>query len=100
MLVSTFCCFYAVQWVILLITMPGNIIWDISPEAETIKNVHAGHVTVFALISYFIYKLRGKKKEGQTSDDNAQTRLSNISYLDSKQETATIVDDVEINVIE
>ena len=80
--------------------MPGNIIWEIAPEADTIKNVHAGHMTVFALISYFIYKLCGKKKERQTSDDNSQNRRDNISYLDKKQETATNVDDVEINAIE
>ena len=63
MFITTYGCFWVCQWILLLILMPGDNIYEEETEQDAIRKVHAGHMTVFALISYFIYKLCGKKEK-------------------------------------
>ena len=63
MFITTYGCFWVCQWILLLILMPGDNIYEEETEQDAIRKVHAGHMTVFALIFYFIYKLCGKKEK-------------------------------------
>lgn len=42
--------------------MPGNVVQEIPDASEAIAKVSAGKMTVFGLISVFLYKMCGKKQ--------------------------------------
>ena len=55
--------FFVVRWVLLLVLMPGNVVQPVPDEEDAIKQVRATHMTALGFITYFFYKLCGKKNE-------------------------------------
>ena len=60
--VATAIIFFILNWIMLLILMPGNKVQEIPDASEAIAKVSAGKMTVFGLISVFLYKMCGKKR--------------------------------------
>ena len=60
-----FISFFILQWFLLLFLMPGNNVVDVPSNDEAIRQVNATHMGLIGFLSYFFYKLCGKKKEMQ-----------------------------------
>ena len=69
-------------WIMLLVLQPGNIVWNVTPGEEAIKQVSATNVTIFGLISFALYKLFGKKKAEEKkevqAEENAETEIDEL----------------------
>ena len=68
--------FFIVRWLLLRVLWPGNEVYVVPSADETVAKVRASHLTILGLISYFLLKLCGKKKEAKTeqSSDEVPSR--------------------------
>jgi hypothetical protein len=67
-LVTIAVCFFVFNWLMLKIFMPGNKVYDPPAAKDVIKTVNASNATIFGLISLFLYKLCGKKKQEEKKE--------------------------------
>lgn len=54
--------FIILNWLLLLIFMPGNVVWPVDPSVETVTRVNATNMTILGFVSLVVYKLCGKKQ--------------------------------------
>jgi len=88
--VAIFIGFFILRWLLMLFLMPGNVIQEIPDDEEAIRQVKATHMGVLGFLSYFFYKLCGKKNQMQKKTAEKETKKA--------EETAEI--DELINTIE
>ena len=61
--VVIFICFFILRWILMLLLWPGNVIQEVPSDGEAIRQVNATHMSVLGFLSYFFYKLCGKKNQ-------------------------------------
>lgn len=61
-LFAIFISFFILNWLLKLFLWPGNNVQPVPSDGDAIQNVKAMHMGILGLLSYFLYKLCGKKK--------------------------------------
>lgn len=54
--------FVILNWILLSVFMPGNVVLPIEEADEAVTKINATNMTIFGLVSLFVYKLCGKKQ--------------------------------------
>lgn len=70
--------FFILNWLLLLILMPGNTVQEVPDASETIAKVSASNMTILGLISVFVYKMCGKKRVTKTVEAKAEVTTSAV----------------------
>ena len=60
---AIFICFFIVRWLLMLWLWPGNVIQPVPSDGEAIRKVNATSMSALGFLSYFFYKLCGKKNQ-------------------------------------
>ena len=60
---AIFICFFILRWLLMLWLWPGNVIQPVPSDGEAIRKVNATSMSALGFLSYFFYKLCGKKNQ-------------------------------------
>jgi len=80
---AIFIFFFVFRWILLLFLMPGNVVEEVPDAGEAAQKVNATHMSILGLLSYFFYKLCGKKSEmRQKKAAKKEAKTDEVSEID------------------